>query len=239
MKKIIYTSILFLFCGNVFPQVSNPTHLTSAGESTNSASITTEAVTPPGNTLVVVVSAFSNNASRTFSSVTDTWSGSSVWTIIGQFGDAAQNNRVMMAWATVGSSPGSGTVTVNISASVGRRVLIVSTFTGADTNNPIIQTETGLSVTSTLSVTMASPGANNIFYGGIYSRDDSDGITPGTNETELAEASSGGTNEARAQTQYGTDTTHNWSDLASVDNLGIVAEIQEVQAGRRVIRSFF
>ena len=156
-----------------------------------------------------------------FTSLTDTLSGTGTWTEITV---VQGTNRISIWYAKAGASPGSGTITGNYDSNSTRTAWIVAEVTGQDTTTPIAESQTGGGTASTLSLTLTDIASGNLAYGGVTSSGAS-GITPGTNETELAEASSGGGSENRIQTEYGTDNVVDWSGLNTTANAGVGVEI--------------
>ena len=56
-------------------------------------------------------------------------------------------------------------------------------------------------------------------------------ITPGTDETELADVTSGGASPHVIQLEYGTTTTINWSWSGNAANAGVAVEYAQAAAG--------
>lgn len=173
------------------------------------------------------------------SSVTDTFTGTGSWTIVQDSNTSEQQNTGFIAYATLGGTPGSGTVTVNVVNNAMRTVIDVYEVTDHD---GVSQSATNTGTATTLTVTFSgSPASDSLVFAAVGSRTDADpDVTPGTDFTELGEVFSAGTfRQAHVQCQYdaaGADTTSDWSTLPTRANIGIAIEIAAaaVASARRV-----
>lgn len=221
MKKLLSVLLIFpLFIG-----VNNPTSLDTGGTQDQS-SITTASVSPTANSLLVLIVGSVNNPSRTHATPTDGLTGTGTWTSINT---ATLGFGHISAWyAIAGSAPGSGTVSQGLSGGAFRQAWILAQVTGFDRGTVIRESNTGTGTASTLSISLTDLIDGTMSVGVILSIGDSDGITPGSGETELVEVTSGGSNESRLQFQYGdgtNDTAVNWSALNTTGNSAIAFEI--------------
>ena len=211
--------------------VSNPSLLTSGGNATASASDVTAAFTPTANSLLVVGwSAAEGTAAPTFT-FTNTHAGSGAWSQVTATNPAG-TDRNAQARSQVGASPGSGTITNTYTGNQPiRKTWIVAEVTGHDTTTPLSESNTGGADSgTTLSIALGGIAAGNMAIGTMHARNAAS-ITVGTDETELAEATSTGTPFIRTQMEYGTTTTINWSWTDSDENVGVAVEYAQAAVG--------
>ena len=209
--------------------VSNPSLLTSGGNATGSSSDVTAAFTPTADSLLVVAwSALSDFAGEPTFTFTNTHVGSGAWASVEVF--RATNRRHAQGRCQMGATPGSGTITNTYSANCTRKARIISEVTGHDTTTPLSESNTGDNAATTLDIALVAIAAGNLAIGTVSSGGATN-ITAGTNETELAEAASGGANEERIQLEYGTDTTVNWTNLNTLNNRGVAIEYAQAAGG--------
>jgi len=202
--------------------VSNPSLLTSGGDATGTqTSNTTAAFTPTANSLLVVGWVTVKTNPPTTHSFTNTHVGSGAWATVDSTG---LGDRISQARSQVGASPGSGTITNTYGGAVTRSAWIIAEVTGHDTTTPLSESNTGGATTgTTLSIALGGIAAGNLAIGTMSIRGAAS-VTAGADETELAEATSGGSPNVRTQMEYGTTTTINWSWTGSDDNVGVAIE---------------
>ena len=199
---------------------------------------TTSSFSPTGNALLVVSGSLLNTTLEpAVSSVTDTFTGTGSWTIVQASNTTIQQHVGFIAYALLGSSPGSGTVTVNTSNNAIRTAVDVYEVTSVNTSAPVTQSKTGTGTSATPSITLDStPATDSLVFGALSSRATSDpDITPGSNFTELGEVySSGGVAQAHIQTEYdaaSATTTVDWSNAPTISNVMVGIEIAAAASG--------
>jgi len=214
--------------------LENPTNLTSGGNASSVASNTTASITPgAGAILFAVASVGRSSAVSTTIEISSTIGDISPWTEV-TIRNAGGQAKISLFYCSVGASPVAGTITFTYSGGSGtiRQSWIVDQMLGADSNVMIDESGTGETTTAALTITLGTIGGNNKVYSAVLSAGASS-ITVGTGETEILEATSGSTAEARTQTQYGTTKTPDWSGLStSVGSVGVAVEIREGVLGK-------
>lgn len=223
--------------------LSNPTHLiTHTYSGAADASETTPSISPSANALLYVgVAVFISNADPgTISSITTTLSGVGSWTVHSPVASSNSRMRLAIATAQCGASPGTGTITVNLSGlGATRWIVFVGEVTGHDTTTPITQSKnnsaaSGTSITVTLDST---PASTSLVLGMVLDNYATNtNIASGTDFSELVEQE---ITNIQAQMQYNlndADTTCDWSSLngagtASGGLLAIAIEIAEASGG--------
>lgn len=219
--------------------LSIPTNLINNGNAVTSASDVTASFTPAGGSLILA----SNTIMRatgvpTSIAVSDSFGGTiGAWTTVATVVGSATRSAIVLAWALASASPSSGTVTFTYSGGAGnpiRKAWIIDQVLGFKNSAPIVQSATNTSLLTTLSISLAAITGTNMTYG-VVDGPSSSAITPGTNEVEIIEISSGGASNANLQSEYGIlqDATVDWSNLqiTAVDNLGIAVEIARAPVG--------
>lgn len=207
--------------------LGTPTNLISGGNATASASDTTASFTPTANALVIATAfvARASNAPTTIA-ISSTHTGlTGSWTEV-TLRNAGGTAKVSLFYRKAGASPSSGTITFTYSGASNptRKSWIVDQVTGA---SGVSESATNETTGTSLTVTLGGIAGGNKSYGAVLSIG-AGSITVGTGETEIIEATSTGTAEARSQTEYGTSTTPDWSGLsATVGSVGVAIEIQE------------
>jgi len=226
MKYILTTlSILLIFCGVSFADVTAPDSLVSVtSTTTNHTTIVTGSFTPAANTLLIACVAALANDNEPDISISDSFSESLSWTEVTV--SAATRNTVSIFYA-VKTTSASGTITATFSTNADRSSMTIVSVTGHDTGTPIAENATAVNTNDTISAALADLASGSLALSACLSRADTDGITEGSNETEISEITSGSTNETRLQIQYnlGTDVTLNTSDLNTSANIIIAIEI--------------
>lgn len=220
--------------------LGTPTHLDAVSAANSQSSLASNSVSPSANALLLVsVGAGGSSADDFTFSIADTLAGTGSWTQVSLIATAATGRtyRLAVFYARAGSTPGSGTVTVTASSAQLRWAMRTAEVTG-QAETPGAQSKTGSGTDTSLSLTLdATPAADAMVFGAVVSVADSDGITPGTNYTELGETDSGSSNNARLQTQYDLDdatTTCDWSGLNTSVNLGVAIEIVPASEGTQI-----
>lgn len=206
--------------------VSNPSLLISGGDATGGASQATGSFTPTGNALMLV--AWSTRSSGSVFTISNSHSGSGAWNTVSsnEAGTGSSIVRHGHFWSTVGASPGVGTVTNTFSVQNDiRSSWVVAEVIGHHTTTPVSEFNTGGGTGQTaLSIAIAGFAAGNKVISSIGIAGEAS-VTFGAGETELADATSGGSGQVATQMQYSNDTTHNWSwGGESRTALGVVVE---------------
>ena len=213
--------------------------LDSIESTTNTDTFAGNSISPTGGALLVVCIGVlrTQTGDPTVASVTDTFTGTGTWTIV-QATQTASNQMVgAIAYATLGSTPGAGAVTVTLDLNSVRTTIDIYEVTDHDGVN---QSKTNIGTDTTLTVTFdSSPASDSLVIGTVVNRVTSDiDVTPGTDFTELGELfSSGPSIQLNLQTQYdaaGADTTTDWSNLESGACVGVAIEILAAASGETV-----
>lgn len=195
--------------------LSTPTQLTSGGNSGTVSSNTTASISPTGGALLIACCGILRNSSIPSMTVSDTLSGTGSWT---QYTLVTSDNkaRASIFVAKAGATPGSGTITFSYTGSnPSRQAWQVIEITGQDTTTPVIQNTSGQTSGTSITVTLGSAlTAGNLSFGFINAGDTAS-VTVGSGETEIAEATSGGSPQARVQCQYGSTNAHDWANLGT------------------------
>lgn len=209
--------------------VGTPVLRANAGSTTIATSHASASFTPTANSLMVAV--WSPNHPVTPPTVTgmsDTFTGSGSWT---EAVEEANGSGAIAIWTMrIGASPGSGAVTGSYSSSGARTGWVIFDVPDVDISSPVSESAGANGTSSTLTVTLVGIAAGNLAIGGVSSTGDTDGITPGTGETEIGEGDSGGGSNNRVQAEYGTGTAVDWSALATTQNNGVAIELAAVAA---------
>jgi hypothetical protein len=205
--------------------LGTPTILhTPSGQSVGPG-ITTGTISPTANALVVVVFTLTGGAADTIAhSATDTsTSGLTMgsWSVLNAAPAAATSVSTHVFYAIAGGTPGSGTITVTAPGGTFTDGKIgVFEVTGADTTTPVVGDASWTGVGNAApSVTLsATPNAADLIIGAAGIRNDSDGMTPGTNFTELWDV--GTTNpSASTMVEYDTGSTSTTVDLSGASTV--------------------
>ena len=179
--------------------------LTSIESTTNTDTHVTPTFLPTGDALLIVAGdVIHNTGNPTIDTITDGFTGTGTWTIVQVENTASQNMTCFIAYAVLGSSPGTADVTVTTNFNSVRTVVDVYEVTGFDTGTPVQQSATNTSTASTITVTFSStPGTGSLVIGIAGSRVTSDiDVTPGTDFTEMGELfSTGGSLQTHSQLQ--------------------------------------
>ena len=221
--------------------VSNPSLLTSGGSATAAASDTTAAFTPTASSLLVVAWGAGHGTTMPGFTFSNTHAVSGAWAAVEKTqSPSTEFFRHSQARCQMGASPGSGTVTNTYdTVQPSRKSWIIAEVTGHHTTTPLSESNTGGADTGTsLSVVLGGIAAGNLAIGSISLYGNAaGGVTPGTNETELADVASGGTGQMNTQMEYGTDITVNWSWSNSNQNAGVAVEYAQAAGGGAVTRT--
>ena len=203
--------------------VSTPSLLTSGSDTSDTTSSTSASFSPTANALIMVAMATVENP-HTVDSISDTFGGLS-WTQIDS-PVGSDGRHCTFFFANAGASPGSGTVTITYNVAVAKAAWVIAEVTGHNQAAPVSEQGIANGSGSTLGVTLADFATGNLIIGAIMDHGNQD-IASGSGETEIAEAESGGTTAARAQMQFGTDTTTNWTNLDNRMNKAVAVEIAQ------------
>jgi len=202
--------------------VSTPTVLTTGSSSGSTSSDTSASFSPTANCLLLCWIGTNSSGGGSTHAISDTLTGTGTWT---QVTGLSGGTRGSWFYAIAGSSPGSGTVTFTYSPNATRCAWIILELNGHDTVTPVAESIVSTGSGATLSAVLTNIDTDHLGVSAIIDKGNSSGVTPGTNETELADITSSGSNEARCQAQHSTDETQDWSGLASNDQVGIALEV--------------
>ena len=198
----------------------------AVAQSDVNTALTTSSFTPTKDFLIVSWGT-SSDITPSSPSISDTFSDTITWTQ--RVDGGTFNNATAQVWTGAGYVSGAGTITVEFGALQNRVVVFVDTTDGEDGTTPIPETASDNNILTTMDIALTDVPTGNRSYGAIISRKDDNGITVGANETELNEvATAAGGKRARFQSQYGDDgfdTSVNWSDLSTTQNIGCAMEV--------------
>ncbi len=189
-----------------------PTVLYESGcQSSGSATFTTSSISPAANSVLVVNVCHMTTGGYTIDSISDTFSGSGTWTLRSE--PAVVGSRVTRKVfdCQMGSSPGSGTITITFSSSsADHQVVTVVQLAASGTITFVNEANGGAATPSnpeTATISGYTSGNLNLgFFGG---RDQS-GTDPAGSETEIGTFAGqvGGTHNAQT-VQYITSSASN------------------------------
>src|SRR3990167_6711510 len=205
--------------------VSNPSLLTSGGNATTNSNDNSASFSPTANALLVVGWNARGATAPTAITFTDTLTGTGSWADVEQLESVDNALRHAQGYAQLGASPGTGLINAAYATNTaGRKSWIIAEVTGHHTTTPLSESGGCSGATGTsCSIALVSIAAGNLAIGTIGVRNSAN-ITFGANETELAEATSGSSNPVRAQMEYGTDATVNWTWAIIDNNAGVAIE---------------
>lgn len=209
---------------------ANVSLLDTATASGGGGSATSGTLNPGASALLLVAGTAAHSIQDvSVSSVTDTLTGTGSWTIRQRQSSLSSRFVTWWAWAVAGGSPGSGTITVSFSPTALRyAVAWMECASGFDTGSPETQFDDDAG-TGDISISLATPAAQAMCIGSFGSRNDSDGITPGSGFSEIADIDSGGSStQARSQTEYDNTSPDGVVDvtgMGTLNNLGVALEI--------------
>lgn len=220
------------------PVAISATILANSTAGNLATSLTTASITPTNNRTLLLLFGFNNaNATTapTISSISNSagLSGVSSWTAIASSTREAGGGDAFVAayWATTTSSPGTGTVTVNLSGQITAARCLVVELDNAASVSPVVQFKTGTNAAATPSLTLDSaPSATSMVVGLIVARSDADGITEGSGFTEFYDGTVG---TAGYQAQYILNTGASavgWSGAGTAGNAYLAFEIAAAAA---------
>ncbi|MCA9368234.1 hypothetical protein KC887_08345, partial [Candidatus Kaiserbacteria bacterium] len=207
------------------------------------AVFTSGTISPTANGLIWVAGeVLATGGTLNITSVTDTLSGTGTWTIVQQNSTALQQHTAFIAYALAGSSPGSGTITVNVGTNSIRTVVVFGETTSIDTSTLVHQATSGAGEADTLEITFGSSMASDSQVLAICAsrtnNTDPD-VQPGTGFSELIEPYSGGSfaqaNSCVVYDASGADTTVDWSSLPTLTNIGVAIEIAAAGGGTQTV----
>jgi hypothetical protein len=174
-------------------------------------------ITPTAGGIVILMAGFgAGSGVPNVSSVTDTWgdSGGGPWTQHVNAANGSLVSRCIVYSRVIGSNPASGAVTVNLGSAANRGAMGIYEHSGQHSTTPTDESDSATSDDGAANIVLTGIplGSGNNIACSVAGRNDSDGITPGANTTEVAEISSGSSNEQRVAfcTAAGNPT---WSDL--------------------------
>lgn len=229
MSKIFilfFGFITFATPNPIMPLIGTPVMVVDMSQALVTTSITSLTGTPSEHSMILCFVASIDNVSNPFNVPTDTWANTAPWTELLD----VENNfaRIAVSWTTTGLSPGSGAVTVNLTAEAPDIGIAIVEITGVQLRSPHINDNSGTSAISTLSITVSGTlGENDVMISGIISRNDTDGITPTGNNNELDDEPTGGAQSSSIQVQYNTtDLVASWSALNALQNVGVAVHVR-------------
>lgn len=207
--------------------LGTPTNLTSGGNAGAASSNTTASISPSAYSLLLASVTIARGGTVPSSiTISSTFSPALTFTKVET---ALTGIRTALFYAVCGATPGSGTITFTYSGGSGapnRQAWVVDQILVADRTTPVSESAVNSGTGSTLTVTLGGIAGGNKAYGVVGSSAATD-ITAGTNETQLTEVGSGGATPVRLQSEYGTETTVDWSTLGTtgVGSAGVAIEI--------------
>lgn len=215
--------------------------LSGSGNDTDAASFTTDVQTPTADRLILA--AISSGAGNSASNVEPTLTGNGLtWsTVVSNQFDAAGAAARITLFRALGSSPTSGSVTIDFGGFT-QTVCewSFSEFAGIDTSgsngeNAVVQSAVATGASNSLSITLAAFGsASNATYGAI-AIERAQAITAGSGFTQIHETQLS-TPAFTTDTQWrdDNDTTVDWSWTTNSVNGGIAVEIKAAAAASAV-----
>lgn len=220
--------------------LSTPSLLDTATQGSGS-SLTSGTVSPSANALVLVFFSSSGGVQRTLSSVSSTFSIDGSWVTeqeVDMDAIGSDQGTFVLAYAQTGASPGSGTVTVELSGNQGRSALHVIELTGHNTTTPISQSANGSATSGSVSATLSSSPASSSTVIGVGTGADADGIAPDAAFTEIADVGAYSTYTLRLASAYDEASpvdTVTWDNFSLAGNrYAIIAEVAEASSGTTV-----
>lgn len=217
--------------------LSTPALLTTATVATGSAtSLTSASVSPSSDALLIAIIKTTGDRSGSLALSSTTLANVGSWTTVTPtYSGNADAGTLMIAYAQITGSPGSGTVTASWTSG-SNAVMFLVEVTGHNTSAPVTQSKIGSASTTgtTYSLTLdASPASTSAVIAGLAHRSIT-GITPGASFTELGDTTPSGSGNQRAQSQYdltSATTTVDWSTLTDGNaRLGMAIEVAEAAA---------
>lgn len=138
---------------------------------------TTPSFAMPANGLAVITLSITGSASdtgtRDTSVVSSTFSGMGAWSMVqGSNSGVTAKTGTYTFWSLAGASPGTGTITVNITGAVADFEVSAHVMTNVDQTTPVIGAVGGMAdAVSTLPLTLgATPTSSDLVFQGITSR---------------------------------------------------------------------
>lgn len=210
--------------------IGTPVILDTQTDNANSATITSDPVSPSAHAVLLAFSYNSDNTIRTPTSITDTLTGTTTWVQL-QTLDLAnaggRGARFYVWWAQAGASPGTGAVTVNLDGNSRRKQLHVVEVPG-DAPEVVQSAKAQATSGTTLDVPLGStPDAASAVVGAVVNNtsnpDPVSGYT-GLSDTVL--------NNVYLDSQYdlGSPVTCGWAGLQTEFG-GLAVEVAEATTG--------
>lgn len=205
--------------------------------STSNASLdtyTSASFSPTANALLLVVAGVGATGGDPGGvTITDSFTGTGSWSSVQL---TSTNWRIVIAWAQLGSSPGSGTVTLDaVRLATNRWALHVYDVTGHDTTTPVTQSNTDATLTTgSYSISLPSaPASDSMVFGGLFLRAESDGsVTAGSGFTAQNNFDGTGAGGALLNSEYDATSppqSASWSNIA-VSITELAAAVIEIAA---------
>ena len=204
----------------------------STGTDLDSASVTPTA----GRLLelaVVISGGASATGTRTTSNISTTCGGTWVWDLKQSAPAAAARSATYVATAIVPSGAGTGTFRFVAGGSVAHARVSLTEFDGVDTSTPIAGAQTLAHTTAgSGSITVGStPTTSDMLRGVFGSRNDVDGMTPGTSFTEQSDEFELSTPSASMLLEYRTGTTSTTVDVSGSATTSLTGVGYVIKAG--------
>jgi len=216
--------------------LSTPDLLDTITFGVSDTEFTSNSITPTGGALLIVGVTMGVGGSVSFTaSIDDTLADTGSWSQVTELIDIGSATlRESIFYAVLGSSPGSGTVTVTTTASISRVGIHVIEITGQDAS-PVAQNKTNTGTASTLTVTLDStPETDSCVIGVVGAGVGTNDIGFGSGFTEIADTTIGASGQHKIQSQYdqdNADTTCDWSNLPTTYSAGCAIEISAAESG--------
>src|SRR3990167_388063 len=188
--------------------LSDVTLLVATANTSTTNNVASGSVSPSSDAFLIVAVATVEVTTgvNTHDSMSTTLSNVGTWTKqqFTQYDDATYESGISIWTAKITGAPGTGTVTCTFSNNIRRKVIAVHEVTGEHATPPVVQGNVNSGAADTLTVTLgSSPGAASLVFAAVNSRNEADGITPGTGFSELTDTTSGGvTFQAKLETEF-------------------------------------
>lgn len=204
--------------------LSTPTLLNASSPGGTVASVTSGSITPSTNALLVVLARCAGDESASIAVTSTTLSNVGSWTNLRVYSGSAAVGTLLVAYAKVTGSAGTGTVTASWAAGHSRPAIQVVEITGYNTTTPVAQSKIGTPTNGSTSESFGStPAATSTVIGGLV-----------TTQIAAPTAGSGFTliqntlaTDAYVSSEYqaGNATTVNWTYDATQPGVSIGIEV--------------
>lgn len=187
---------------------------------------TTASFSVAQNALVLVVVATTGGAAATATGstddISDTFATLGTWSLIQQSNTGLSGKTALYVFHAIAGASESGTVTVAVptGGSPANAQVSVIQVTDVDLDTPIAGTISEASAFTNYSLTLTeAPLAADVVLGISVSRNDSDGVTPGSGFTELVDFYAGANPSASSFVEWKTSSTSTTVDMTGLDNV--------------------